>query len=187
MARTVPRAGLEDVRDELFLLTEKPALVVANVSESALPDGGQEVAPILAMLGPRGDARPLVVVAAQIESELTELEAEEAEIFREELGLDAGALDRIVRAAFNALDLVVFFTADGPEARAWITPRGTPIAEAVAQIHTDFQKGFIRAEIVAFRDLQAYAAMADAKHAGRVRTVGRDYPVEDGDLVHVMV
>jgi len=107
--------------------------------------------------------------------------------FRDELGLHAGALDLIVRAAFDALDLVVFFTADGPEARAWTTPRGAPIAEAVAQIHTDFQQGFIRAEVVAFDELQAYKSMADAKHAGRVRTVGRDYPVEDGDLVHVMV
>ncbi len=186
-ARTVPRGGPEDVRDELFLLTEKPTLIVANVSESTLPDGGQEVAPVQGILEAQGNSRSLVVVAAQIEAELTELETEEAEMFRDELGLHAGALDRIVRAAFDALDLVVFFTADGPEARAWTTPRGAPIAEAVAQIHTDFQQGFIRAEVVAFDELQAYESMADAKHAGRVRTVGRDYPVEDGDLVHVMV
>jgi GTP-binding protein YchF len=186
-AGTVQRAGLEDVRDELFLLTEKPALIVANVSESALPDGGEEIVPVRGILEQRGDSRTLVVVAAQIESELAELEAEEAGMFRDELGLEVGALDRIVRAAFDALDLVVFFTADGPEARAWTTPRGTPIAEAVAQIHTDFLQGFIRAEVLAYSDLEELDSIADAKHAGRVRTVGRDYPVEDGDLVHVMV
>ncbi len=186
-ARTVQRAGVEDVCDELFLLTEKPALIVANVSESSLPDGGEEVVPVQAILESQGDSRPLVVVAAQIESELAELDTEEAKMFRDELGLEGGALDRIVRAAFDVLDLVVFFTADGPEARAWTTRRGTPIAAAVAQIHTDFQQGFIRAEVLAFRELQAFESMADAKHAGRVRTVGRDYPIEDGDLVHVMV
>jgi GTP-binding protein YchF len=186
-AWTVPRAGIEDVRDELFLLTEKPALIVANVSESALPEGDEEVVPVHAILERQGDLRPVVVVAAQIESELAELDAEEAEMFRDDLGLTAGALDRIVRAAFEALDLVVFFTADGPEARAWTTPRGTPIAEAVAQIHTDFLQGFIRAEVLAYSDLEELDSIADAKHAGRVRTVGRDYPVEDGDLVHVMV
>lgn len=186
-ARSVQRAGVEDVRDELFLLTEKPALIVANVSESALPDGGREIVPIRGILESQGDSRPLVVVAAQIESELTELDTEEAELFRDELGLEAGALGRIVRAAFDALDLVVFFTADGPEARAWTTPRGTPIATAVAQIHTDFQQGFIRAEVLAYSDLDGLDSIAEAKHAGRVRTVGRDYPVEDGDLVHVLI
>lgn len=186
-ARTVPRAGVDDVRDELFLLTEKPTLIVANVSESALPDGGEEVMPVQGILEQRGDSRPLVVVAAQIESELAELDPEEAEMFRDELGLATGTLDRTVRAAFDALDLVVFFTSDGPEARAWTTPRGTPIAEAVAQIHTDFQQGFIRAEVLAYTDLEEFESIAEAKHAGRVRTVGREYPVVDGDLVHVMV
>jgi GTP-binding protein YchF len=186
-ARSVPRAGIEDVRDELFLLTEKPSFIVANVSESTLPGGDAEIQPVRQMQAEGGDPRPLVVVAAQIESELAELEPAEAEMFRRELGLEAGALERIVRAAFDALDLVVFFTADGPEARAWITPRGTPIAAAVAQIHTDFQARFIRAEVLAFSDLQRFASLAEAKHAGRIRTVGRDYPVEDGDLVHVNV
>jgi hypothetical protein len=186
-ARSVQRTGIEDVRDELFLLTEKPAFLIANVSESALPDGGQEIRPVQEMRENRTDARPLVVVAAQIESELAELEPDEADVFRRELGLESGALDRIVRAAFDALDLLVFFTADGPEARAWTTPNGTPIAEAVAQIHTDFQTGFIRAEVLAFSDLQEFDSIAEAKNAGRVRTVGRDYAVQDGDLVHVMV
>ena len=126
-------------------------------------------------------------MAAQIESELAELEVEEATAFRDELGLEAGALDRIVRAAFDALDLVVFFTADGPEARAWTTPKSTPVAEAVGQIHTDFETGFIRAEVLAFDDLRDLSSVAEAKQAGRVRTVGRDYAVRDGDLVHVLV
>jgi GTP-binding protein YchF len=186
-ARTVPRAGVEDVRDELFLLTQKPALIVANVSESTLPGGDPEIGPLRAAREATGDDRPLVVVAAQIEAELAELEPDEAEMFRQELGLAAGALDRIVRAAFDALDLVVFFTADGPEARAWTTPRGMPVAEAVAQIHTDFQARFVRAEVLAFEDLQKFASIAEAKHAGRVRTVGREYPVQDGDLIHVNV
>lgn len=189
-ARSVARPPEGDVRDELFLLTQKPEIVVANVSEYCLPDGGAEAAPLREALAEPGDGRSLVAVSARIEAELAELGADdpsEAEAFRDELGVRGDALDRMVAAAFAALDQVTFFTVDGPEARAWLAPRNCPVAQAVEQIHTDFRERFVRAEVLAYEDLLEHGSRAAARDAGRVRTVGRDHPVGDGNVVHVLV
>ena len=185
--RNVAAETLDNQRRDLFLLTDRPALIVANVSESSLPGGGGETERLRGSLAAAVDPRPLVVVAAQIESELAELDASEAAEFRGELGLKVGALERVVRGAFDALDLIVFFTVDGPEARAWTVARDTPVAEAVSQIHTDFRERFVRAEVLGYPDLESHETLGAARQAGDLRTVGRDYLVQDGDLVHVII
>jgi ribosome-binding ATPase len=168
------------IRD-LFLLTAKPILVVANVDEND-PSGAavrQRVEERAALSG--GEA---VAVSARIEAELAELEPDDQRDFLASLGLDEPGLDRLARSAYHLLHLLTFFTAGEKEVRAWTVRRGETAIDAAAEIHTDFAKGFIRAEVVAAADLIAAGSYAAVREQGRLRLEGRDYVVQDGDVMH---
>jgi hypothetical protein len=158
---------------EASLLTSKPTLIVANVGEAG------DVPPVLAERGAIG-------VCARDEAELAELEPAEAEAMRADLGLEQGALETLVREVHRLLGLITFFTAvGGNEIRARSLPRGATAYDAAGAVHTDMQRGFVRAEVIGWEDLVAAGSLAAAREAGRLRIEGRDYVVADGDVVGI--
>ena len=168
----------------LNLLTAKPRLYVANVGEDALPEGG----PLAAHVIRRAEAEgaQAVVICAACEADLADWAPEEAAEYRAELGLEASGLERLITASYRLLDLVTFFTATGTNVvRAWTLRRGQTVYEAAGKIHTDMQRGFIRAEVVAHADLVRVGDFARAREHGLLRLEGRDYQVQDGDVVHI--
>jgi GTP-binding protein YchF len=180
--RTVPPPpDAPDALRSLQPLTSKPVLYVANVSEGA----ADEVPGPVAERAAEADAAA-VAVSARLESELTELDADEAATMREGLGVPESGLERVVHAAFALLELISFFTADRDrEARAYAIRRGTTAAEAAGQIHTDMQRGFVRAEVVGWEELVTLGGYAGARDRGQLRSEGRDYVVRDGEVVHI--
>ena len=169
---------------ELSLLTAKPVLYVANVGEEDLPDGGEYAATVCEMAAVEG--AECVVLCAEIEAELLDWPAEEAAEYRQALGLEEPGLHRLIRAGYRLLDLVTFFTTTGGhEVRAWTVRRGTPVVEAAGKIHSDMQRGFIRAEVLSYQDLMQAGSFAAAREHGLLRTEGRDYIVQDGDIIHI--
>jgi GTP-binding protein YchF len=185
-ARTV----LPDLSDEqvpvfraLTLLTGKPVLFVANVEEASAATGNALSARVAEMARARG--AETVVVSAAIESEVAQLgEAEEKREFLESLGLDEPGLNKVIRAGYRLLDLITFFTVGPKEARAWTVHRGAKAPEAAGVIHTDFERGFIRAETIAYDDFVALGGEQGAKEAGKMRQEGKEYLVQDGDIFH---
>jgi len=176
-----PPADAPDALRSLHPLTSKPVLYLANVGE----DVGEEVPPAIAEKAAEAGAAA-VAVSARLESELTELDSEEAAAMRDELGLSESGLERVVHAAFGLLELITFFTAgQDKEARAHAIRAGTSAWEAAGQIHTDIQRGFVRAEVVGWDDLVAAGGYSGARDRGRLRSEGRDYRLRDGDVVHV--
>ena len=180
-ARSVPVPGAApDAARNLQALTSKPVLYVANVDE-----GESEVPPELdALAAERGAAA--VAVSARIESELAELPAGDAGEMRAELGVAEPSLERLVRAAYDLLGLITFFTAhEGAEAQARSLPRGATAWDAAGRVHTDIQAGFVRAEVIGWRELVGAGGYAAARERGILRTEGRDYVVADGDVVTI--
>lgn len=166
------------------LLTLKPVLYVANVSEEGLADIAdnpyvQQVKEIAAQ-----ESAEAVIVCAQIEAEIAELEDDEKEIFLQDLGLEESGLDRLIRVAFHLLGLMTFFTAGPMEVKAWTIHRGTKAPQAAGVIHTDFEQGFIRAEVVAYKDFVENNGLNGARDKGLVRLEGKEYVMDDGDIVH---
>ena len=169
---------------DVALLTNKPTLYVANVGEGQLPEGGEMVAGVRALA--RAEGAGVVVLSAQLESELTEWEPDEALAYLADLGLRAPALDRFVWASYQLLDYITFFTTTGgKEVRAWTLPRGKTALDAAAAIHSDMARGFIRAEVVSYEDLDQAGSIARAREAGKLRLEGREYVVRDGDVIHI--
>lgn len=166
---------------DLRLLTAKPVLYVANIDEGDLPDGGPAAASLQA-LADRQDAG-FIALAARLESELGDLPAEEAQSYLEAVGLKDPGLPRLIRASFGLLGLISFFTVVSNEVRAWPVRRGTTAVEAAGEIHTDMQRGFIKAEVIPWDVLVAQGGLHQARERGAVRTEGRDYRVADGDVV----
>src|SRR5436190_1312184 len=167
----------------LQLLSTKPILYVANVDESSAASGNAQSHRIAEYAAARG--APSVVIAAAIEAELAQLaEADEKQEFLASLGLDETGLARVIRAGYALLRLVTFFTAGPKEARAWTVRREARAPEAAGVIHTDFEKGFIRAETIAYGDYIALNGEAGARDAGKLRLEGKDYAVKDGDVFH---
>ncbi|MCR6098497.1 redox-regulated ATPase YchF [Salipaludibacillus agaradhaerens] len=168
----------------LHLLTWKPVLYVANVSEDELLDteGNPYVQKVKEFAAKENSE--VIVVCAKIESEIAELEGEEKEEFLQDLGIEESGLDQLIKAAYSLLGLDTYFTAGKQEVRAWTIRRGTKAPQAAGVIHTDFERGFIRAEVVSYDDLTAAGSMAVAKEQGKVRLEGKDYVVKDGDVVH---
>ena len=166
---------------QLFLLTAKPVMYVANVDEN-----GFEANPRLDAVRARAAEEGAVVVPIcnKLEQEIAELDEADKADFLAEMGLEEPGLDRVVRAGYGLLDLLTFFTAGPKEVRAWTVRSGATAPEAAGRIHTDFQKGFIRAEVVAFDDFVAHGGEAGAKDSGKWRLEGKDYLVRDGDVVH---
>lgn len=162
-------------------LTLKPLLLLLNVGEGPLP---QELLQRLQVMAAH-QATALLALSAKVELELHELPPEEAEAFRKELGLSEPALDRLVKACYDLLGLITFFTVVGEELRAWATPRGTTALKAAGTIHSDMEKGFIKAEVISFEALKASGSMAEARRHGRIRLEGKDYIVHDGDILTI--
>jgi ribosome-binding ATPase YchF (GTP1/OBG family) len=166
---------------ELFLLTMKPVLYVANVDEADMLNEGPELAHLRAWA--RGHGHTVTPIAARLEAEVAELAEDDATDFVEEYGLPELGLGRVVQAAYGVLDLITFFTAVGKECRAWTVKRGSSATEAAGKIHTDMAKGFQKAEVIAFDDLARTGSWSEARDNGHVRMEGRDYVVEDGDVM----
>lgn len=166
---------------ELSLLSLKPVLYVANVAENDLNAASPLVEKVRAYAASEGSE--VVVASARIEEEIAMLDDEERDMFLEELGIKESGLDRIVKAGYHLLGLISYLTAGPKEVRAWTIQRGTRAPQAAGKIHSDFEKGFIRAETVAFDDLQKYGTYAAAREKGLVRSEGKEYVVKDGDVV----
>ncbi|WP_147652202.1 redox-regulated ATPase YchF [Vulcaniibacterium gelatinicum] len=168
------------VRD-LFLLTLKPVMYVANVLEDGFRDN-----PYLDAVRARaaGEGAEVVPVCAAIEEELSQLDDADRDAFLADLGLDEPGLNRVIRAAYRLLGLQTYFTAGPKEVRAWTVKAGATAPQAAGVIHSDFEKGFIRAETIAYEDFIRYGGEAGARDAGRLRLEGRDYRVQEGDVLH---
>ena len=166
----------------LQLLTAKPILFVANVDEASAAEGNAHAEAVAARAKQEGAAA--VVISAKIEAELAQLSDDEQAEYLETLGLEEPGLNRLIRTGYDLLGLQTYFTAGPKEARAWTVRRGASAPQAAGVIHTDFEKGFIRAETVSYDDYVAHQGEQGAKEAGRVRLEGKEYVVQDGDVMH---
>ncbi|OYX44792.1 MAG: redox-regulated ATPase YchF [Rhodobacterales bacterium 32-67-9] len=168
----------------LQLLTAKPVLFVCNVEEASAAKGNSLSAKVAGMAAAQGAGS--VVISAKIEEELAQMPAEDAAMFLEEMGLDEAGLDRLIRAGYDLLGLQTYFTVGPKEARAWTIEKGTLAPQAAGVIHGDFERGFIRAETIAFDDYIAGNGEAGAREAGKFRVEGKTYEVKDGDVLHFL-
>ncbi len=168
----------------LQLLTAKPVLYVCNVEESSAGHGNAQSARVAEMAA--GQGAGTVVISARIEEELAQLDAEEAEMFLAEMGLEEPGLDRLIRAGYELLHLQTFFTVGPKEARAWTIREGTRAPQAAGVIHGDFERGFIRVETIAYDDFVELGGEQAAKEAGRMRAEGKAYVVKEGDVLHFL-
>ncbi len=188
LAQGKPVRGLElDAAEraaarELNLITAKPMIVVANVDEGGGEDGARRVDEVRKYVDANG--LELLTVSAKLEAELQELDEQERAAFAEDAGDGASGLERVIAAGYRALELLTFFTAGPKEARAWTTRTGSLAPQAAGCIHSDFEQGFIRAEVIAYEDYVACGGEHGAKEAGKLRLEGKDYAVCEGDVVH---
>ncbi len=179
-------AEISDEERQLFrtlgLLTAKPVLYVCNVDEASAATGNDFSAKVEARAANEGAG--CVTISAKIESELAELDTEERKAYLAELDLAEPGLNRLIREGYKLLDLITYFTAGPKEARAWTIPKGTRAPQAAGVIHTDFETGFIRAETIAYDDYVALGGETGARDAGKMHLKGKDYVVQDGDVLH---
>jgi GTP-binding protein YchF len=166
---------------DLFLLSEKAVLYACNVGESDLESGNEMVNTVKEIAAGFGDE--VVMFCAKIEAEIAELDEDEKEMFLEELGVSSAGLDRLIHAAYAELGLITYFTVGPKEARAWTIKKGTKAPQAAGVIHTDFERGFIRAETIAYNDYAELKSEKAAKEAGKMRQEGKEYVVTDGDVL----
>ena len=168
--------------DDYQLLTDKPIMYVCNVDEASAKDGNAWVEKVRVMAAEEGAG--LLHLAAATEADIAELETyEERRMFLDDLGLEEPGVNRLIREAFNLLQLDTYFTAGVKEVRAWTIPRGATAPQAAGVIHSDFEKGFIRAETVAYQDFITHGGWKTAKEKGAVRSEGKEYVVQDGDVL----
>ena len=182
-AMSMTEDELETLAD-VSLLTLKPVIYAANVAEDdyAKPDGENEYVNKIREFAATENSE-VMVISAKIEEEIAALDKDEKQVFLEELGADESGLDKLVRASYKLLGLISYLTAGKPEVRAWTITKGTKAPQAAGKIHTDFERGFIRAEVVAFDDLMKCGSMNAAKEKGLVRSEGKEYVVNDGDII----
>jgi GTP-binding protein YchF len=176
-------AGLE-APAELGLLTAKPVIYVCNVAEGDVVDGNEYVTAVREYAA--GQGSETVVISAQIEQELSELPADEAAEFMQELGLQESGLERLIHTGYRTLGLITFLTSGEKEVRAWTVPIGCKAPQAAGVIHSDFERGFIRAEVIAWDRLIEAGSLANARSRGWLRTEGKEYVVQDGDVIHFL-
>ena len=171
----------QQVLQPLCLMTAKPAMYVANVDENGFNGN-----PLLARVQEyaKAEGAPVVAICAAIEAQMADLDDEEKKIFLADMGLDEPGLDRLIRAGYALLDLQTYFTAGPKEVRAWTVQVGATAPQAAGVIHTDFEHGFIRAEVISYADFIACKGEQGAKEAGKMRLEGKDYVVRDGDVMH---
>lgn len=169
--------------EDLQLLTDKPVIYVANVDEAAIHTGNKHVDALKKLVKEEG--ADVVMVCAAIEAQIAELDNEtDRQVFLEEYGLKESGLNKLIKAAYTLLNLITYFTAGEKEVRAWTIHRGWKAPQAAGVIHTDFEKGFIRAEVIKLGDYQKYKTEAGCRDAGKLGVEGKDYTVEDGDIMH---
>ncbi|UTW61037.1 redox-regulated ATPase YchF [bacterium SCSIO 12741] len=183
-ARSVP---LEDKQKELAgdmqLLTDKPVLYVCNVDESSAANGNEYTQRVEEMV--KDENCQVLYLCAAIESDISELDTyDEKQMFLEELGLEEPGVNKLIKSAYQLLDLETYFTAGVKEVRAWTINRGTKAPQAAAVIHTDFEKGFIRAEVIKYNDFVEFGSESGCRDAGKLNVEGKEYVVEDGDVMH---
>jgi len=167
---------------DLHLLTAKKMLIVANVSEAILKTDGDLVRRLEEKAAAEGNR--VIAICGDLEAEIAELPPEERTEFLKDMGLQESGLEKLIHAGYKLLDLITFYTTVGPELRAWTIPQGTKAPKAAGKIHTDMERGFIRAEIVHYDDFIQLGGMHGAKESGRVHAEGRDYTIQDGDIAH---
>ena len=174
----------EALMRELFLITMKPVIYAANVAEDDFSKGIENNALVNRVREyAAAENSEVMPVSAKIEEEISQLEPDERELFLEDLGMSESGLDRLIKASYSLLGLISYLTAGEPEVRAWTITRGTKAPQAAGKIHSDFERGFIRAEVVHYDDLMACGTMAAAKEKGLVRSEGKEYVMKDGDIV----
>ena len=188
MGRSLPlreqdltEAQLEALKPFSFL-TAKPVLYVSNVSESDLPEGGGPTARLRKTVG----ADRVLVLAAQIEAEIAELPPADRDVFVADMGLAQPGVIRLIRAGYALLGLIAFYTTANERLQAWELPEGTRAPAAAGRVHSDMERGFIRADVAAYRDVLAAGGIAGLREAGRMRTEGREYAVQDGDVIRFL-
>ncbi|OES46300.1 redox-regulated ATPase YchF [Domibacillus iocasae] len=169
---------------QLHLLTAKPMLYVANVSEEEIADASSNEHVGKVREYAAGEGSEVIVISAKVEEEIAELDDDEKAMFLEELGIEQSGLDQLITAAYSLLGLATYFTAGVQEVRAWTFLKGMKAPQCAGIIHTDFERGFIRAETVSYDDLVENGSMTAAKEAGKVRLEGKEYVMKDGDVVH---
>ncbi|HET9488064.1 MAG TPA: redox-regulated ATPase YchF [Chryseosolibacter sp.] len=168
---------------DLQLLTSKPVVYVANVDEASIHTGNKHVDALKAHV--KNEGAEVVMISAAIEAQIAELENEaDRRVFLQEYGLEESGLNKLIHASYKLLDLITYFTAGEKEVRAWTIKRGWKAPQAAGVIHTDFEKGFIRAEVIKLADYQKYKTEQACKEAGKISVEGKDYVVEDGDIMH---
>ena len=175
----------KEVLASVSLLTNKPIIYAANMSDSDFKDGSVDGNPYFEMVKEIAESEHAAVlpICAEIEAEISGMELDEKELFLSEMGLEQSGLDRLINACYDLLGLISYLTAGKPEVRAWTITKGTKAPQAAGKIHTDFERGFIRAEVVSFDDLMSCGSMAAAKEKGLVRSEGKEYVMNDGDIV----
>ena len=184
-ARTVEFESKEDQKlcRDLFLLTAKPVLYVCNVDEKSAATGNAYSEAVREAV--RDEQAEVLVISAQSEAEIAELDTfEERQMFLEELGLEDSGVNRLIHAAYRLLGLETYFTTGPDETRAWTYVKGTRAPQAAGIIHSDFEKGFIRAEVIKYADYVQLRSEAACRDAGKIATEGKDYVVQDGDIMH---
>jgi GTP-binding protein YchF len=173
----------EDLLKAFQLITSKPVLYVCNVDENAAKSGNHYVEKVKEMI--KDEEAEVIVLAVATEADITELETyEERQMFLEDMGLDEAGVSKLIRSAYKLLNLQTYFTAGVKEVRAWTIKIGDSAPKAAGVIHSDFEKGFIRAEVIAFADYEQYKTEAKVKEAGKLRVEGKEYIVKDGDVMH---
>jgi hypothetical protein len=182
-ASAIPRhEDFDEALQELHLLTAKKILIVANISEAILKGDG-EIMRKLEEKAVREGSR-VIAICGDLEAEITELPPDERADFLKDMGLMESGLEKLIHEGYQLLDLITFYTAVGSELRAWTLPRGTRASRAAGRIHTDMEKGFIRAEIIHYNDFIQLGNMNVARESGRIHAEGKDYTIQDGDIAH---
>ncbi|MFN4197719.1 MAG: redox-regulated ATPase YchF [Flavobacterium sp.] len=173
----------EDMLKSFQLITSKPVLYVCNVDEASAKNGNAYVEQVKELV--KDEGAQVLVLAVATEADITELETyEERQMFLEDLGLDEPGVSKLIRSAYTLLNLQTYFTAGVKEVRAWTIPIGATAPQAAGVIHSDFEKGFIRAEVIAYQDYVTFGSEAKVKEAGKLRVEGKEYIVKDGDVMH---
>lgn len=173
----------EDMLKSFQLITSKPVLYVCNVDEASAKNGNTYVEQVKELV--KDEGAQVLVLAVATEADITELETyEERQMFLEDLGLDEPGVSKLIRSAYTLLNLQTYFTAGVKEVRAWTIPIGATAPQAAGVIHSDFEKGFIRAEVIAYQDYVTFGSEAKVKEAGKLRVEGKEYIVKDGDVMH---
>lgn len=172
----------KELLKEVSLLSLKPVIYAANVAEDDYAKTDNELVKKIKDYASK-EGSEVMVISARIEEEIAELDKDEKEMFLKELGAEESGLDKLIKASYRLLGLISYLTAGKPEVRAWTIKKGTKAPQAAGKIHTDFERGFIRAEVVAYDDLMANGSMAAAKEKGLVRSEGKEYVVKDGDII----